>query len=81
MLTLYDFALPGHCHKIRLLLSLLKVGYASILVNLLKQEQKSACFLKLNPFGQVPVLVDGEASLRDSQAILVYLARQYVDEH
>ncbi|MEL6763043.1 MAG: glutathione S-transferase, partial [Cyanobacteria bacterium J06607_6] len=33
--------------------------------------------LALNPFGQVPLLVDGETRLADAQAILVYLARQY----
>lgn len=31
----------------------------------------------MNPFGQVPVLKDGETVVWDSQAILVYLARQY----
>ena len=31
----------------------------------------------MNPFGQVPLLVDGDIQLADSQAILVYLARQY----
>jgi glutathione S-transferase len=34
-----------------------------------------------NPFGQVPVLQDGELVIRDSQAILVYLARCYGDAH
>jgi len=35
--------------------------------------------LARNPFGQVPVLVDG-CHLPDAQAILVYLARQYGGE-
>ncbi len=34
----------------------------------------------MNPFGRVPVLKDGDTIIRDSQAILVYLARQYGDE-
>ena len=37
-------------------------------------------FLKLNPLGEVPVLIDGEIIIRDSQAILVYLARRYGGE-
>lgn len=30
----------------------------------------------MNPLGQVPVLMDGDLTLRDSSAILVYIARQ-----
>lgn len=80
MINLYDFALSGNCYKVRLMLALLGVGYDSKPMNLKEQEHKSASFLKLNPFGQVPVLSDGEVTLRDSQAILVYLARQYGNE-
>jgi glutathione S-transferase len=79
MITLYDLAPSGNCHKVRLLLSLLGVQYYSRAVNLIDSEHKSANFLQMNPFGQVPVLVDGDVILRDSQAILVYLAKQYGD--
>ena len=79
MITLYDLAVSGNCHKVRLLLSLLNVPYHSRAVNLMESEHHSASFLQLNPFGQVPVLVDGDVVLRDSQAIVVYLARQYGD--
>jgi glutathione S-transferase len=77
MLKLYDFALSGNCHKVRLFLSILEKEYERIPIDVKGGEPKQAPFLKLNPFGQVPVLVDGEIVLRDSQAILVYLARQY----
>ena len=79
MITLYDLAASGNCHKVRLLLSLLDVQYHSRAVNLMDSEHKLASFLQMNPFGQVPVLVDGDVILRDSQAILVYLATQYGD--
>jgi glutathione S-transferase len=46
----------------------------------MKSEHKSLDFLVLNPFGQVPVLVDGDTTLADAQAISVYLARRYGDE-
>ncbi len=39
-----------------------------------------AALLQLNPLGQVPVLTDGDTVVRDSQAILVYLARRYGGE-
>lgn len=81
MITLYEFALSGNCHKIRLLLSLLGLPYQSIAVNGTERQHKTDAFLTLNPFGQVPVLTDGDIVIRDSQAILVYLARKYGDEH
>ncbi|MEA3182343.1 MAG: glutathione S-transferase [Gammaproteobacteria bacterium] len=34
----------------------------------------------MNPFGEVPILVDGDLTLRDSQAILINLARKYGGE-
>lgn len=80
MIQLYDFVLSGNCHKIRLLLSMLKLDYESIPVNLADGEHKTAQFLQLNPCGHVPVLLDGDVTIRDSQAILVYLARRYGGE-
>ena len=77
MIELYEFGLSGNCHKVRLLLSLLGVDYKSHALNGAEREQKSAGFLAINPFGQVPVLKDGDIIIRDSQAILVYLARTY----
>ncbi|GAB3553690.1 glutathione S-transferase [Noviherbaspirillum agri] len=77
MIVLHEFPLSGNCHKVRLLLSLLDLPYQSHAVNAAEAEHKSAPFLEMNPFGQVPVLVDGDTILRDSQAILVYLAGRY----
>ncbi|PUA28747.1 MAG: glutathione S-transferase [Cellvibrio sp. 79] len=77
MLTLHEFSLSGNCHKVRLLLSLLSLDYQSRLLNSAEREHKSESFLQLNPFGQTPVLTDGDTVVRDSQAILVYLARTY----
>lgn len=78
-IKLYDFALSGHAHRVRLMLSLLDLPYEAIPVNLREGEQKSAAFLHMNPFGQVPVIQDGDVTLADSNAILVYLARRYDD--
>jgi glutathione S-transferase len=77
MIELYEFPLSGNCHKVRLMLSLLGLDYRSILVRGAEREHKQAQFLALNPFGQVPVLVDSGFVVRDSHAILVYLARRY----
>ena len=80
MIKLYGHEVSGNSYKARLMLSLLSLEYEWIKVDLLKAEQKSPEFLALNPFGQVPLLVDGEVQLADAQAILVYLARQYGSE-
>ncbi len=80
MIDLYEFTLSGNCHKVRLMLALLGLSYNSIAVNSSLREHKSPEFLSMNPFGQTPVLKDGNAVIRDSQAILVYLAHQYGGE-
>ncbi|MDP1971066.1 MAG: glutathione S-transferase, partial [Methylobacter sp.] len=49
-------------------------------VNLVGGEQRSPDYLQRNPFGQVPVLDDDGLIIRDSQAILVYLAKRYGGE-
>lgn len=77
---LYGHELSGNVYKVRLLLSLLGVEHKGVRVDLMKGEHKTPDFLAINPFGQVPVLVDGETTLADAQAILVYLARQYGSE-
>ena len=75
MIQLYDVTLSGNCHKVPMMLGRLRLEHRSVTVNLAAVEQKSSEFLTLNPFGQVPAIEDGETVLRDSQAILVYLAR------
>lgn len=77
MIELFEFGLSGNCHKVRIMLSMLGLKYKSHLVNGAEREHKSPEFLAMNPLGQVPVLKDGKTLVRDSQAILVYLARKY----
>ena len=77
LIKLFDFELSGHCHKVRLFLSLLDIPFESININLPKGEHKSDFFLDLNSFGQVPVMQDGDLVIADSNAILVYLALKY----
>lgn len=77
MRKLYDFTLSGNCYKVRLLLSFLNLEHQTIAVDLLTRAQKAPEFLHLNTLGQVPAWQDGDVVIRDSQAILVYLARRY----
>lgn len=80
MIRLYGHELSGNTYKVKLMLSLLGLDSEWIPVDLMAGAHKQPDFLALNPFGQVPVLVDGDLVLADAQAILVYLARQYGGE-
>lgn len=80
MIKLYEHELSGNCYKVKLMLSLLGLKYATVPVDLMRGEHKFSEFLRLNPLGQVPVLTDGDLVIRDSQTILVYLARRYGSE-
>lgn len=73
-IRLYRHALSGHAHRVQLMLSLLDLPCALIDVDLAAGEHRTAAFLARNPFGQVPVIEEGEFTLADSNAILVYLA-------
>lgn len=80
MLTLYDSRLSLNCYKVRLFLSILRLPYTRQPVDLRKGQQRAPEFLSRNPFGQVPVLDTGAVALRDSTAILIWLARKHGGE-
>ncbi|BCL77305.1 glutathione S-transferase [Jeongeupia sp. HS-3] len=76
-IQLYRHRLSGHSHRVELFLALLGLPYELVEVDLKAGAHKSADFLRLNAFGQVPVIVDDGEALADSNAILVYLASRY----
>jgi glutathione S-transferase len=80
MIKLYGHDLSGNSYKAKLMLSLLGLDYEWVKVDLSAGAHKQPGFLALNPFGQVPVLVNENTVLADAQAILVYLGRQYGGE-
>jgi glutathione S-transferase len=80
MPKLYDLEVSGNCFKVRLMCALLGIPLEIIPVNLLAGDQKKSPVIDLNPFGQVPVFIDGDVVLRDSQAILIYIARKWGGE-
>ncbi len=79
-LIIHDFEKSGHAHRVRLMASLLDLPVELKPVDLVGGEQQGEEFLKLNPFGQVPVLEDEGNVIRDSTSILIYLAKKYGDE-
>jgi glutathione S-transferase len=65
--------------KIRFALAEIGVAYQFTPVDLAKGESRTAEFLRINPHGKVPVLVDDDFALPESDAILWYLGEKYPD--
>jgi len=77
MLKLYDFPESPFCQKTRIVLAEKDLSYEIVPVDLKAGEQKRPEFLKLNPFGKVPVLIDDEMIVYDSTIINEYLEDEY----
>lgn len=75
-MKLFYHPLSGHSHRARLFLSLVGQSFEPIEVDMTKGEHKQPAFLKMNRFGQVPVLVDGETIISDSNGIMIYAAKK-----
>lgn len=76
-LKLHRFAKSGHAHRATLFVSLLGLDAELIDVDLANRAHKRPEYLAMHPFGQVPLLEDGDRAIWDSNAILVYLATEY----
>jgi glutathione S-transferase len=79
-MKLYDLELSGNCYKVRLFAALAGIPLEIVAVDFLAAEHKRAPLIDLNPWGEIPILEDSDVVLRDSQAILVYLAGKYAGE-
>eukprot|EP01112_Ceratiomyxa_fruticulosa_P003859 TRINITY_DN1416_c0_g1_i1.p1 TRINITY_DN1416_c0_g1~~TRINITY_DN1416_c0_g1_i1.p1 ORF type:complete len:242 (+),score=45.61 TRINITY_DN1416_c0_g1_i1:144-869(+) len=78
-LTLYTFGTPNGV-KIPITLEELHIPYKVHVVDITKNMQKEEWFLKINPNGRIPALVDHSRSdfcVFESGAIMVYLCEQY----
>jgi glutathione S-transferase len=75
-MQLYEFA-PTRSIRVRWMLQEIGVDFESITVHLGVGEHRRPDFLKINPAGKLPVLVDDELVVTESVAILLYLAEKY----
>ena len=78
MLDLYTSHTPNG-YKVSIRLEELKLPYHVISVNLEKMDQRKPKFLKLNPNGKIPIIVDHDNdnfTVFESGAILIYLAEK-----
>lgn len=78
MIDLYTAATPNG-HKVSIALEELGLPYQVHALRFDKQEQKTPAFLKINPNGRIPAIVDrdnGDFAVFESGAILLYLAER-----
>lgn len=74
---LYRHPKSGHSHRVELMLSLLKVPFEKIDLDLANGAHKAPEYLKISSLDQVPAIDDSGMVLSDSNAILTYLASRY----
>lgn len=77
---IHHFPKSGHAHRALVFAKLAGIAHDAVHVDLAAGAHKTPDFLAMNPNGQVPVLEDGDVIVSDSNAILVYLARQYAPD-
>ena len=75
MLKLYTYFRSSASYRVRIALNLKGLAYEAVPVHLVRDggQQHAAAFIALNPAALVPVLIDGAATLSQSQAIIEYL--------
>lgn len=71
--TLYNYFRSSTSYRVRIALHLKAIPFEYRAIHLLKQEQHSADFLKINPQGEVPALQHGSLMISQSLPILEYL--------
>lgn len=74
-MKLYTFKHSPNPLKVRLALAELGLEYEPVEINLFEGEHHGPSFSAINPHHKVPVLVDGDLVLPESNAILAYLGR------
>jgi glutathione S-transferase len=77
MIKLYDFKSSPNCQRVKVVLAEKNLPYEIVPVDLTKKEQKNAEYLKMNPYGKVPVLTDDNTVLYESLIINEYLEEKY----
>lgn len=75
--ALYGYWRSSASYRVRLALAWKGLDYRAVPVDLRQGEQAAPAFRALNPQGFVPLLVDGEAVLGQSLAIMEYLEETY----
>ncbi len=76
MIKLYGHRFSPPSNKVEMCINLLGLEYEFVFVDLLNGQQRTSDFLSITSFGKVPVLVDGNFKLSESNAIIKYLCKK-----
>jgi glutathione S-transferase len=76
MLKLYGGA-RSRASIVKWYLEELQIPYEFVLLDMQAGEHLQPTFLAINPMGKVPAIQDGEVTLWESGAILLYIAQKY----
>lgn len=79
-MILHGHPFSANTHRVRILLSLVGQAFEDRPIDLQRGEHLAPGFAALNEHRKVPVLEDGQLVVRESYAILIYLARRAGDE-
>ncbi|CAH8355602.1 unnamed protein product [Eruca vesicaria subsp. sativa] len=76
VLTIYA---PLFASSKRAVVTLVEKGveFETVNVDLMKGEQRQPEYIAIQPFGKIPVLVDGDYKIFESRAIMRYIAEKY----
>jgi glutathione S-transferase len=77
VIKLYDFKSSPNCQRVKIVLDEKNLPYDIAPIDLRAHEQKTPEYLKLNPYGKVPVLTDDATVLYESLIINEYLDEKY----
>ena len=80
-MKIYSFPYSLPSYRARLAASLMGYDYDVATVDISKGQQNSDTYLKVNPLGKIPSLVDESVTVGDSLAIIRYLARKSDNTH
>ena len=72
-MKLYNYFRSSAAYRTRIALNLKGIKPQNVFIHLQKNEQRTAEYLKVNPQGLVPTLVDGDEVITQSLAIIEYL--------
>ena len=76
-MKLYNYFRSSAAYRVRIALNLKGLAVENVFIHLAKNEQSADDYLKVNPQGLVPALIDGDETITQSMAIIEYLDEKY----
>ncbi|KAI9573211.1 glutathione S-transferase [Boletus coccyginus] len=80
VLKLYGYSRSACTRLVALICNEKEIPYELVTLDLSKGDHKTAEFLKIQPFGQIPYIDDDGFTLYESRAIVRYLIKKYPNQ-